>query len=328
MSSPSLAARVLLISLPSVFGCASASNGPAGQDPAAGPDGAAEGIPVALDERSLVWNPDQNQDHRKLGVVLADLDGKLRTWQRAVLGGGGAGLDANQVKDIEIHIAHDAQKYMDQLMDQLVAGPQNNRRVSAAALGFTRSERALPPLLSALVDPDPEVISNALLSLGTLGVKDTPLSSIAALMNEHDRPSVRTNAGRALRALLPLTSDTGDREEVRAAARRGLGDEEAGVRMYSLLLLAELIDFESLDRMAFALDDKTPLVAKAASRGIAYIGSERQESFGQAARALVAGLGRVDRDAVRPTVERDLQALGQRNYKDMDDWLEWANRLP
>lgn len=323
-----------LLVLPALAVAACASPPKAAPEPASAPEEQApttlingEPVPGALDS-PVAWNPDVNKDQRKIGYVLAELDQRLRTWHGLVLSGSDA-RDAHQINVIEASIAHDASKHQSDLIDQLVTGPPNNRRVAAAALGFSGSTLALGPLLAALGDRDEEVVANALLSLGTLRDPATPLTSIADLMSEHTSPTVRVNAGRALRALLARREDPAERDAVRTAARRGVADSEPAARMNALLLLAELVDRESFDTVALALNDDVPLVARAASRSVAFLGSTEAQLFGRAARVLAASLLRVDKTAVRPAVLGDLQRLGQRNYgDDTDAWLEWANRLP
>lgn len=321
--SPTSASFALsLLSIVAGLGCASASKSDSAK-PAQ--DGVEVENPI---DGPVAWNPDQNKDQRKIGFILAELDGSLRKWNSLVLSGATV-RDAHSISLIEHSIAYDAAKYQEEIMDQLITGPQNNRRVAAAALGFSGSPRALAPLLSALSDPDEQVIANALLSLGTLRDPGTPLTFIASLMAEHESNAVRANAGRALRSLLAVNSAVEERADVRSCARRATADIEPAVRMSALLLLAELHDYDSLDAIALALNDPVPLVARAASRSVAHIGSNEPEYKGRAARALAASLSRVDKQNVRPAVFSDLQALGSRNYgPDIDAWIEWANRLP
>ncbi len=314
-----LAPLALLAALPLVSGCASSSG--AGSDE--------EGVPIeaALDGPEP-WDAEQSRDNRKIGFVLTELDRKLRTWNELVLTGS-TDRDGHIVKRIEDSLAYETMKYLDPLLEQLVVGPPNNRRIAAAALGFSGAPRALGPLLAALTDPDVEVIGNALLSLGTLRAADTPLASIAALLSEHPEAQVRSNASRALRSLVDGSRAEDELALTRDAARRALGDTEIAVRVNACLLLAQLEDVESIDRITLALGDKETIVARAASRSIARLGSIEVTSKGRAARALAAALLRVDRDRVRPAILRDLQALAGKNFGDESDpWLEWANRLP
>jgi hypothetical protein len=305
------------------LGCASADPKP---EPAAATP---EGVPVENpSDEPLKWNEDMNRDQRKIGLILLELDKSLRIWNDLVLAGRTT-RDAHSVKLIEEAITHDAATHFDEIVDQLAGGPPNNRRIAAAALGFSRIPRALAPLLAALSDADAEVVSNALLSLGTLRAPETPLTRVAGFMTDHPAPNVRNNAARALRALLSPATIEEERAAARTAARRAIGDADPAVRTSALLLLAELGDYESLERIAVALDDEVALVARAASRAVAHIGANRAQSYGTAARALTAAMLRVEAGAVRDAIRTDLQTLSGRNYGDDDDeWLMWANRLP
>jgi len=319
-----MAALVTLLGL--ALGCASSDSQKDSSDPTGD---TTQGVPVenAIDE-PMKWSEGMNRDQRKIGLILVELDRSLRIWNDLVLAGKTT-RDARSVKLIEEAIAHDAAKHFDEIVDQLAGDSPNNRRIAAAALGFSRVPRALAPLLAALSDSDAEVVSNALLSIGTLRAPETPLTSIASLMTDHPSANVRNNAARALRALLSLSSVEEERTAVRTAARRAIGDSEPSVQTSALLLLAELGDYESLDRIAFALADDVPLVARAASRAVAHIGANHSQSYGTAARALTAAMLNVDARAVQDAIRTDLQKLSGRNYgDDTDEWLLWANRLP
>ena len=93
--------------------------------------------------------------------------------------------------------------------------------------------------------------------------------------------------------------------------------------------LAEVVDTNSVPELARALMDPTPLVARAASRALARIGSVDRKFEGQAARALTAALEVVDEDRVRPAILKDLQALAGKNYgDDVEEWVRYAQKLP
>ena len=142
------------------------------------------------------------------------------------------------------------------------------------------------------------------------------------------RPSV-FQAARALRAVGLFNLDEADRAAVIRAARAALGDANEGLRPHGAIILAEVVDTESVPELARALMDPTPLVARAASRALARIGSVDRKYEGQAARALTAALEVVDENAVRPAVLRDLQALAGKNYgDDVEEWVRYAQKLP
>jgi hypothetical protein len=113
-----------------------------------------------------------------------------------------------------------------------------------------------------------------------------------------------------------------------AAARQGLTDSEPGVRSQSLLLLATLVDVESLPTLIDRLYDEVPLVAAAAARSVAYVGAESPPSKGTAARALTRAYEE-GKGAMRGHYRRALIELaGVDRGVEPEDWAKWANRLP
>ena len=82
--------------------------------------------------------------------------------------------------------------------------------------------------------------------------------------------------------------------------------------MNSALLLAELIDADSILALSERLPHPSSNVARAASRSLAYLGSVEITAKGPVVRALVASLPHVDPRAVRPYVFQDLQRLAGR----------------
>lgn len=268
-------------------------------------------------------------DNRATGLALAEFDRSIRAWNTLALTGNRA-KDSARMGYLEESITHQAKFKMDTLIEQLESGPLVNRRIAAAALGFSDKDDALSPLLNALEDPDDQVVANALLGLSILGNPKTPIGGISRLFADRSQSvEVRNNAGRTLRATSPNSLDESSRNLVIEAARTAIGDEEPSVVVHAVLLLAELQDSASLKRIALRLDDPSPLVGCAASRALAYIGSIDDRSKGPATRALVASLKRVDARSVRPSVYKDLQNLSQVNYgDDLDAWIRYAANLP
>ena len=131
----------------------------------------------------------------------------------------------------------------------------------------------------------------------------------------------------ALGGLLGL--EEADRAAVIRAGRAALGDPEEGLRPSGALILAEVADTDSIPELSRALTDPTPLVARAASRALARIGSVEPEFKGKAARALTSVLNSVDPERVRPSILKDLQALAGKNYgDDIEEWVRYAQKLP
>ncbi|MFT6108616.1 MAG: HEAT repeat protein [Planctomycetota bacterium] len=268
-------------------------------------------------------------DRRSAGLLLAEIDKSLRAWNNIVLDGK-ASEDLTRLDLLESTLRHDVRAHHGVLVDQLQTGPLVNRQIAAAALGFSNDPRSLGPLLGALQDTHDDVVANALLGLSTLQSPSTQVGSIASLFSDRSKPvNIRSNAGRTLRSLQLGSLDESSRAQVIEAARLALGDEEASVRVHGSLILAEVIDTEAIQRLSLLLTDPSPLVARAASRSIARIGSMDQSLKGRAARALTTFIDKVDRQNVRKSLLDDLQRMAQVNYGDNTDaWLEYAHKLP
>ena len=160
--------------------------------------------------------------------------------------------------------------------------------------------------------------------------EDARADLVAAELEDVNQPfNVRSQAARALRAVGLYDLGEADRAAVIRAARAALGDANEGLRPTGAIILAEVVDTNSVPELARALMDPTPLVARAASRALARIGSVDRKFEGQAARALTAALEVVDEDRVRPAVLKDLQALAGKNYgDDVEEWVRYAQKLP
>ncbi len=306
-------------------GCAS---GPDQADEAAtlGPDG--QSIERIGPSEPVPWSPEITKDSRKAGMVLADLDRKVDTWVKLVLRG--QREDVRTVVSIEDSIRNDVRRHLDIVVDQLAHGVVRNRRVAAAALGFSDVPQTLGPLLAALHDSDEKVVANALLGISTLRPANAPLTGIIEKFRDQNASlDVRSNAGRALR-----TQDLGNLTDAESellidAARFALVSSDPPVRVHGVLLLATVVDTDSISRIEALLDDETIIVAQAASRALAYIGTEELRAQGAAARALAKAIDRVEARAVRAGIIGDLQLLTKVNYgEDTKEWLKFAHDLP
>lgn len=274
-------------------------------------------------------DPMKRQDDRKIGFVLATINRHLQSWMKLALTGRQS-KDGQRIDGMEDSITYEVQNHFDAIVYQLETGAPLNRQIAAAALGFSENENALGPLLIALRDEDPQIVSNALLGLSILGHENTPVAEIAAKLSDREQPAgVRQNACRALRSL-PLGNLEGDRYDmVQKAARFALSDDEELLRANGALILAELGDLGSIDRISNNLQDASTFVIRASSRSLARLGSIDDGSKGRVTRALVGSLKKSDAREVRPSLLMDLQRLSNRNYgDDFDAWAEYAANLP
>lgn len=283
----------------------------------------------ALDDsrrmRVEAYDPEAKLDRSGTGAHLAAIDRSIQQWNGLFLTGNRQ-RDARKLRGLEEDIRYRTLQRFDEMVSQLETGPPVNRRVAAAALGFTGHERARTPLLNALSDPEEDVVANALLGLAVLGDPLTPLSAVLHHLRFGERAEIRSNAALATLEVLRAGGEGG--EEVREAARQGLHDPDVFVRTQCALILAHERDTDAVPDLALQLvDDTANSAAMAAGRALAYIGVKEITWQGRCARALTASLGKVN-DQVRTSVLRDLQRLSGRNYSKDEDWVAWAHRLP
>jgi hypothetical protein len=260
-----------------------------------------------------------------IGKFLSDLDSSIRLWSNYIMAAQ-TEEDRRKASLLEQNLEFVTHKRRAELIEQLESGPLHNRTIAACALGFTRDVEAQSPLIAALDDPHPEVVSNALLGLMLLGRADTPLEPICRHFSGDSDSGVRRNAAQCAASLVKA----GARADcILEASRRGVTDkEEPTVRAQSALILATLEDRTSLPALCDRLYDPVPLVRAAAARAVAYIGSRSPPDKGTAARALVGALERSEGNA-RVVILRPLIELAAFDYgPEIKDWKEWAARLP
>jgi len=262
-------------------------------------------------------------EEQPIGLFLRTTNNEIRSWTKLALTARST-EDKRKASLLEQNLRRRTRERIDDLIHELEAGPLPNRIVAASALGFTRDEKALSPLLAALEDADIEVQSNALLGLRLLEREETPLERICELMRYGGDNWVRSNAASCASTLVNL----GARSDcLTDAARDGLTDPEPGVRSHSALILATLVDDESMGVLSDLLYDEIRLVRSAAMRSIAYLGSEDPRQKAEAAsalvRAFIASEGSA-RDQLLLTLE---ELSGQHYGEDDEEWADWAQRL-
>jgi HEAT repeat protein len=282
-------------------------------------DGAKERMKITA------YNPDAKLENITIGSALAQLDRWIQMWNNLFLSGSAA-TDAQRLQGLEDAIEHKTAKLYYQILAELESGPPYNRRVAAVAIGFVGSAESLSPLLNALSDPDDQVVANALLGLAVLGDSNTPTESLVHFMQFGATPAIRNNATLTTLEVLRKGGDGG--EQVTAAARNALLDDDPGVRTQAALILAHELDVGAIDALALQLfEDPVPSAAMAASRALAYLGSKKVKYKGAVARVLTAALSRVSKP-VRGSLLMDLRKLSSLNWAEDEDWVTWAHRLP
>jgi HEAT repeat protein len=255
---------------------------------------------------------------------LSEMDGMVTAWNNLLLSAR-RGADQQKFRVLDEKISHRAAKDLRVFLEELETGPARNRQVSAMALGFSRSIRALAPLLAALEDRVSTVRANAAFGLGLLRLSDTPLGGLIAMYEAEDSGE----RGSASWAISELIKGGADGTPAKESARHGLFDTEPSVQVHSVMILARLGDSESMGDMSLLLTSDRLLVFRAASRSITKLGADDPHAKGRAARILTAALLENKEGPKRESLLRDLQVLAKSNYGDEDlAWIEWANRLP
>ncbi|MSR62771.1 MAG: HEAT repeat domain-containing protein [Planctomycetes bacterium] len=266
--------------------------------------------------------PDEGPE--TITYFLTRFDRSLLQWSGLKLAGSSP-REQNELAALEASMTYRAQKRRDELLTELESGAPNNRRVAAAALGFTHDPTVLGPLSATLSDRDPEVVQKALLALGVLAHPDTPLGPLHSLLVNAPEPWTRNNAAFTLLALARAGCRT---SEMAQTCRAGLGDSEAGVRAQCASALGAMADPEAAPQLAALLMDGQNLVALAAAMALANLGREHPEMKGTAARALSGALDGVQADR-RQHFLGALRLLADENMgDDARPWREWAYKLP
>lgn len=259
-----------------------------------------------------------------IGKLLAGVDMTLRAWTKLVLSAQ-TEEERRQARGLELDLMRRVRPRLAELIAELETGPPANRIPAAAALGFTHAPEAQSPLLAALADTNRDVVNNALIGLAVLQRADTPLVTLEALLVDHTDSFVRSNAAWALRSLIEAGADG---TTSIAPARLALSDPEPFVRAQAALLLGTQHDTESVATIGELARESTPFVVLAATEALARIGTAEPHAKGAAARELVRAFEKAD-DKLRGAVQRALIRLaGENRGAKLEDWVEWARKLP
>ncbi|MCY2961402.1 MAG: HEAT repeat domain-containing protein [Planctomycetota bacterium] len=306
----------LLLALASACASTEAEKSPATE--------AAEGAKSTAPEQPIAQLVEATRTPEPIGKLLQSLDREITAWNNLFLAAQSE-TDRSKARNLEKTIMTTTHNRRQEILEQLESGPLTNRIVAAAALGFTRDQSVQSPLLAALDDPEPQVVSAALLGLWLLGRQDTPLDRIASHLTMGDTEEVRTNAALCLSTLVKSGARS---PSALPALRIGLLDSSPTVRAHCCLALAELADSESFQAIADMMTDPTTLAAAASARSVAFLASKDIKLRGKAARAMVGAWIRAEEPA-KTSIYRSMVELSGTNYgSDEEEWSKWATRLP
>ncbi len=280
-------------------------------------------IPRPGDDEYKPLGPATRTNH-SIGKYLADLNTSIAAWNAKSLTASSS-VEIRKHDLLEVNIRERVKNRFDEILQQLETGPTRNRQIAAGAVGFAGDPRALSPLLAALKDPDERVVGNALVSIGLLAIKETPLHEVGNVLRNSTNSRTRWSAANAA---LELIAAGADPDGIIEPARFALTDvEEPAVRSQAALVLALVGDVESLDALGELIFDEVPLVSTAAAAAVSKLGRTDSHSTGKAARLLFAALEQGDRK-LKLRVHPALVQLAGRNYDlNMDAWREWIDLL-
>lgn len=299
-------------------GCASSASD---KSPA---EEAAAATKSSAPEQPIAQIVEATREPEPIGKLLQSLDQQITAWNNLFLAATTEG-DRAKARNLEKSIMTTTHNRRREILEQLESGPLTNRIVAAAALGFTRDQAVQSPLLAALEDPEPQVVSAALLGLWLLGRQDTPLERICDHLTAGHTEEVRTNAALCLSTLVRNGARS---PAVLPALRIGLLDSAATVRAHCALALAELGDSESFQAIADMMTEKTTLAVAASARAVSFLATKDNKLRGKAARAMVGAWLNAEEPA-KTSIYRSMVELSGLNYgNDEEEWLKWATRLP
>jgi hypothetical protein len=284
-------------------------------------------------------------EEKPIGAFLSEVGNRVQAWSNARYQG-----NDEQVRLLEGVLKFECLQRQAELIVQLETGPPRNRSLAAVALGFTNSHviidpdkslelvdrgaLAVSPLLSATMDENAQVASNALMGLGILGRVETPLEPICDALDTSPNGAIRTNASYALLGILGASKNIAtdfaiaQLEMVRESCQRGLTDTEMSVRTQTAAALGLVGNAESIPHLGDRLSDEIPIVAQSATTALARIGRDQQNLKGRVARLLSSRL-----DLVQPTRRETLLVglvmLAETNLgEETEKWVDWAAKLP
>jgi len=247
-------------------------------------------------------------------TALNTLEHLLPAWQADQRRGRAAPLE--NILTIKV-VSH-----FDDVLLAFQTGTRERRLVAAWALGFSRVPEndlglvsphpaARDALVSALREPDDELLRNVLLGLWKLGDEETPLPPLMDVLVQHHDPDVRANAALALGTVLrPATAAAaGD------ALLVALGDAEPKVRVHAATVVRRFPSPAATQRLLALLPaEQTPLVRAAMATAL---GAARER---QAAPELVDMLGSPREIEALAARDALVEIFGQDRGPNASDW--------
>lgn len=189
--------------------------------------------------------------------------------------------------------------------------------IAAAALGFSDDVRAIPYLLDMIEHKDPAVRSNAIMSIGHIRSKDTPMEKIYKVLKNDPADKVRAMAAFAIYQIITKDEDEGALPHLLQA----LKDKSPLVRNNTVIALEKLQNEEAGKALvATTLNDPSKWVQYNTIRALGNIG---EKSY---IKPLVRKL-RSKEQTIKTIAYWALNKITNKGSKFGDDpkkWEEWA----
>jgi HEAT repeat protein len=268
--------------------------------------------------------PLPDEERHTIGYFLTLFDRSLEQWSQYQLSAYSP-REKNSLLALERDMEKRARERRDELVAVFESGAPVNRRIAAAALGFTHDPTVLGALLGGLSDRDPELVQKLLLAIGVLALPETPLAEIRFLLERDADAWTRNNAAFALLAVARAGNTS---SELVDGCRTALADPEPGVRAQCASALGVLADEAAVPALRALLQDEANLAAMAAAFSLASIGRAHPQQKGAVARALADAFDQAS-SGRRAHLHGALRWLSDQELgDDARPWREWAYKLP
>ena len=206
--------------------------------------------------------------------LLKDGNADVRRASVAALAARGGGRVVEPLvaalKDSDPGVRADAAKAV---YRRLMTDPdQDARRAAAAALGRIRAVDAVEPLVKAIRDSDESVRLAAIRALQAIGDVRAVVPLIVVLAHEQGRQKATGRSSLAVERAAAQALDALCGPGAIGPLQTALTHDDADVRETAVRRLAKIAAPEVSDSLSAALNDRDPVIRRAAARGLAEMG--------------------------------------------------------